>query len=672
MVSLNTSISEIPHIKGVYTARLKKLGIETFGDLLHHIPSRYDNFSLIAKIETLQPGETVTIQGNVLTLTNTYTRRRLTIQKAKISDGTGEIDVTWYNQPFLTKILLPQTSVSLAGSVTLYQDKIFLESPQYEILRYPGAKPIHTGRLVPIYPETEGVSSKWLRSRIDYILRYLTPDIPEFFPEDILRKFSLIGEKEAIEQIHFPKSYQEEEEARRRLSFDEVFILQYRAQQKRKEWKMQKTAIRVYPEKQKGKIESFVHALPFTLTQAQQKTISEIFSDLTSSTPMNRLLAGDVGSGKTVVASVAMYLMYLSGYQSVLMAPTEILANQHFQTLSSLFAPYKLRIGLVTQKEKKGKLSDDILIGTHALLSPKVKFPKLGFVVIDEQQRFGVTQRATLRSKGKNPHLLSMTATPIPRTIALTLFSDLDISTLDELPVGRKIVKTWVVPAVKREKAYTWIARQKAFIICPFITESESLQTVKAATVEYERLKRDIFPHLALGLLHGRMKSEEKNKVLTDFKNGTYDILVATPVVEVGIDIPQATVILIEGAERFGLAQLHQLRGRVGRSSQQSYCLLFSEATNEKALKRLSLLATTSSGPKLAEYDLKLRGPGDLYGTSQSGIFHLKIATYADPSLFKNAKEAALFLLHKDPHLSQFPLLREKVQNYTMKESTPD
>jgi ATP-dependent DNA helicase RecG len=416
-------------------------------------------------------------------------------------------------------------------------------------------------------------------------------------------------------------------------------------------------------------------------------------------TPMNRLLQGDVGSGKTVVATIAMYLAYLNGYQSVLMAPTEILANQHYQTVSSLLTPFGVKVGLVTGTKKldhktsgsKNNINNvlnsqssqvaqaevvttdlitdlDILIGTHALLYNKKRLRNLGLVVIDEQHRFGVNQRSLLRQKGKNPHVLTMTATPIPRTVALTMYKDLNLSYLDEMPKGRKIIKTWLVPLEKRGKAYEWIRKQvqqtnsQAFIICPFIEISETMQTVKAATAEYERLKKEIFPDLRIGLLHGKMKSKDKNAVLQDFKKGKYHILVATPVVEVGIDIPNATIIVIEASERFGLAQLHQLRGRVGRGEKQSFCLLFTESKNEQTLAKLKELERIHIGAELAELDLRLRGPGEIYGTLQSGIPNLKIASFSDVILIEQTRKAAEMILSNP---AKYPYLLHKLRNTT-------
>jgi ATP-dependent DNA helicase RecG len=392
---------------------------------------------------------------------------------------------------------------------------------------------------------------------------------------------------------------------------------------------------------------------------------------------MNRLLQGDVGSGKTVVATTAMYLAYLNGYQSVLMAPTEILANQHYITVSSLLGPLGVTVGLATGSKKINKKDPmfDVLIGTHAVLFDNIQFNNLGLVVIDEQQRFGVAQRSMIRQKGKNPHLLTMTATPIPRTVALTMYGDLDLSYLDEMPIGRKVIKTWLVPPEKRKNAYDWIRKQiketdsQAFVICPFIEPSENMQTVKAASAEFERLQKTIFPDLALGLLHGRQKGKEKDAVLNEFHGKKFQILVATPVVEVGIDIANATIIVIEASERFGLAQLHQLRGRVGRGDKQSYCLLFTESKNPQTILKLKAMETMHNGQELAELDLKLRGPGEIFGTTQSGASALRVATLSDTVLIEKTQKTAKELF---PRLDSFALLRKKIAEKERELVSPD
>lgn len=639
---------------------LEKLGIYRLSDLLFHIPFRYEDFSLISKIGQVQPGEIVTIEGTATEIKNNYARNGLKIQKATIADGTGTIDVTWFNQPYLTRVIKKGDTVSLSGKVDYFGKAPQMQSPEYEIITGQNER-LHTGRLVPIYPETKGITSKWLRRQIYVLLSLEQTQTLEYLSEEIRSRNNLMNLYTSLQTIHFPKKLEQTKGAKERLAFDEVFLLQLKALKRRREWKEQLEGSPFQVEKHKENIEKFVKSLPFTLTDAQQKAIAAIFEDLADAKPMNRLLEGDVGSGKTIVAAIAMYLAHLNKKQSVLMAPTEILAQQHHATISNLLSPFGVKVELVTGSKKLKienlKLKIDILIGTHAVLSEKINFDNLGFVVIDEQQRFGVLQRGLIRKKGKNPHLLTMTATPIPRTVALTLYGDLDLSLLDEMPKGRRIIKTWLVPKVKREAAYKWIEKQlketqsQAFILCPFIEESESMQTVKAATKEYDRLKKDVFPNLRLGLLHGKMKTKEKDNILENFRKGLFDILVCTPVVEVGIDIPNATIMVIEAAERFGLAQLHQLRGRVGRAQLQSYCLLFTESENELTKKRLKALESYHVGPELAELDLAFRGSGDLYGTMQHGQNTLKIASFSDTWLIEKAREEAKLVLRElDKH----------------------
>lgn len=696
-MDLKAPVSSLGGIYKVYSKRLEKLGIKNLEDFLYHIPTRYENFSVLSDIKDAQLGENLTIQGTVIDIKNEYTRR-LKIQKAKIEDKTDKIDVVWFNQPYLLKTIKKGGKISISGKISGQTIKKKIESPHFEIIKYFNEETIHTGRLVPIYPETKGVSSKWLRRQVYKILKECKQNLYEYIPYSIIKRNDLVDFYYAIEQIHFPKSWEQIQIARQRLSFDEFFLLQLKSTFLRRKWENNLKGVPILRKNHEDKIDEFYKNLPFELTNAQKTAVSDIFCDLAKDKPMNRLLEGDVGSGKTVVGALAIYLTYLNGFQSVLMAPTEILAQQHFKTISDLLSPYGVKVSLVTgsKKLKKsiksiksttsinspasplgtlGTLTYDVLIGTHALLSNKIKLDKLGLVIIDEQQRFGVEQRAVAREKGKNPHLLSMTATPIPRTIALTLYGDLDLSYLDEMPIGRKKVKTWLVPKEKRSKAYKWIEEEirknksQAFIICPFIEESESMQTVKAAVKEFEVLKKQIFPSLNLGLLHGKLKSKEKDKILTDFKNKKFDILIATPVVEVGIDVPNATVIVIEGSERFGLSQLHQLRGRVGRGNKESYCLLFTNSKSEMSLKRLKGMETIFKGAELAELDLKLRGPGEIYGTTQHGLNKLKIASFSDFKLIQKTKiEAENIFAEIDKH----PKLMEKLKTISSKKISKD
>lgn len=673
-MDLQTPIREVSKSYKMYAGRLEKLGIRKLEDFLYHIPFRYEDYSIVSKISDLQSGETVTVKGEVTEIKNQYTRRFKTIQRAKVKDSSGTIDIIWFNQPFIPKSVNKGDFISVSGKVGENKVRILMQSPEYEVIDDLESKTIHTGRLVPVYPETKGISSKWIRRQTHTVFSNHKDKIIEHFPYSILEKAQLVGLNEAIEHIHFPNSLDDVLKGKNRLSFDELFFLHLAGLYRKKEWEKPSSYKPLIYSNFKKKLEVFTKKLPYSLTKAQEKAISEIIFDLTSPKPMNRLLQGDVGSGKTIVATTTMYLCFLNGFKSILMAPTEILAQQHFKTISDLLSPFGVKVELLTGSRKVKDDNFDILIGTHAVLYSKLDLKNLKLVVVDEQQRFGVTQRAQIRKKGEGVNFLTMTATPIPRTIALTLYGNLSLSYLDEMPKGRIRIRTWLVPPAKRESAYKWIEEQikngnQTFIICPFIEESESMQTVKAAKIEYERLTKEVFPNLKLGILHGKLTSKEKDDVLNKFKNKKLDILVSTPVVEVGIDIPNATIMMIEEAERFGLAQLHQLRGRVGRSSKQSYCLLFTSSKNEKTLSRVKAMETMHLGAELAELDLKLRGPGTLYGVMQHGALELKVASFSDFDLIEKTKKVALEIF---PKIHKFPELYKKVQRIEKLEVSPD
>ena len=672
-MNLQTPVTTAGRVYKLYARRLEKLGIKTFEDFLYHIPFRYDDFSLISKINRVQPGEVVTIQGTVSEINNEFTKNFKRLQKAEIADETGTIEVVWFNQPYLTKIIHSQDKIALSGKIDWFLRKIVMQSPDYEIIT--NSPSIHTGRLVPVYSETRGITSKWLRRQTYNLLKENKNQFIEYLPDSTLVDHSLVTISEAIEQIHFPQTLTKAERSRQRLSFDELFLLQLSAMHRKLNWNKNLISNPFSVDKFKSETTKFLSKLPFTLTNAQKRVVEEIFKDLAKTKPMNRLLEGDVGSGKTVVSAIAMFLSYLNGFQSVLMAPTEILAQQHYKTISQLLTSFKIRVGFATGSQKMRIKDFDVMVGTHAVLEKGINFDNLGLVVIDEQQRFGVEQRAIIRSRGKNPHLLTMTATPIPRTIALTLYGDLDLSLLDEMPHGRKQIKTWLVPAEKRLNAYFWIEKQvketksQVFIVCPFIEESETMQTVKAASKEFENLKNNVFKNFKLGLLHGKMKTKEKEKVLNKFRGGKIDILVEKEVVEVGIDIPNATIIVIEASERFGLAQLHQLRGRVGRGDMQSYCLLFTQSLNLQTLERLKAMEKHNVGSELAELDLQLRGPGEIYGTMQHGRKMLKIASFSDFELIQKVRKEAEKIF---PNLKNYPRLLEKLKTINLKQISPD
>ncbi len=658
-MDLNTPVADASRSYKMFAKRLSKLGIEKIYDFLFHIPFRYDDYSLISKIGELQAGETVTIKGKLDKIENSYLRKWKTLQKAKVSDETGTMNIIWFNQPYITKALKEGDKISLSGKVSLDKNKPILKSPDYELII--DNQTIHTGRLVPIYPETRGISSKWIRRQVFNILNEITT-VEDALPQKIINKNALMQLDEAIRKIHFPKNLIEAEKARERLSYDEMLSLHLFSISRKRKWKKEKTTPWTIDN---NKIDKFIRSLPFELTGSQKKASNEILKDLSKDFLMNRLLEGDVGSGKTAVATIAAYTAYLNGFQTAFMAPTEILANQHYKTLSQLLEPFGLKVALFTSSSKSKEKKFDIAVGTHTLIHKGVEFINLGLIVIDEQQRFGVEQRAKLRIKGKYSHLLTMTATPIPRTVALTMYGDLDLSVLNDMPKGRVNIKTWLVPPSKRESAYKWIeskiAKEKdqVFIVCPLIEESENMVTVKAAKKEFEILSEKVFPKLKLGLLHGKLKSQEKDQVLNSFREKKLDILVATPVVEVGIDIPSATIMVIEESERFGLAQLHQLRGRVGRGSKQSYCLLFTSSKNPLALQRLKAMEDTFSGPLLAELDLKLRGPGQIYGTMQHGAPMLKIASFSDFELIEKTKKDAEIIFNE---IDKHPKLAEKIK----------
>ncbi|HLD11472.1 MAG TPA: ATP-dependent DNA helicase RecG [Patescibacteria group bacterium] len=656
-MDLTKKIEDIRFIGPAYAKRLKNLDISTVRDLLYHIPHRYDDFSQVKQISEIHPGDVVSVRGKVWQIKNVFSRTHKMMTVALINDGTGTLRSLWFHQPYLKNTLKEGTEVTLAGQIEWFQNKPALMSPEFEI-----GKAVHTARIVPTYPVTAGISSKWLRSRMKPLLDEAKNSVVDFLPEEIQKRCQLLPLGQALQEIHFPTRLDMVEKARKRLAFDELFLLQLIVGENKRTWKKKQP---IHPIKvPNGALDTFLSHLPFTATTAQIRCMKELQKDLSSGYPMNRLLQGDVGSGKTVVAAFAMYLAHLNGFLSTLMAPTDILAKQHYQTLTDLFGPLGISVDLVTASQKtKTSGFESVVVGTHALIYKKIHLENVTVTIVDEQHRFGVEQRTLLKRKGKAPHILTMTATPIPRTVALTLYGDLDLSTVDEMPKGRKIIQTWVVPPQKRQAAYQWIKEQKtqAFIICPLIEESETLTTVRAATKEFEKLQKDVFPNLSLGLLHGRMKAKEKDHILQLFREQNLDILVSTPVVEVGIDIPHATIMVIEAAERFGLAGLHQLRGRVGRSDRQSYCLLFTDSPDPHVTEKLKHLEHTHNGMQLSELDLKLRGPGEIFGTKQHGYQELRIADYSDLTLIEQTKKEAETLL-ETTGLSSYPLLIQEIQ----------
>lgn len=697
-LTLTTPITQLPGVGDKYSFFLQNLNIETVADLLYHIPTRYEDWQPTTSIMTLQVGEKATIQGQIHNFKNVFTKNGKKLQTAIIANSTGQLPVIWFNQTYLSRVMQEGLTVTLSGKVDFFSNKLTLISPQFEIVRNVTVSESSSSsdtKLVPIYPETAGLSSKWLRAKIAYCLKNLT-HIHDWLTDDLKAEIpklqSLVSLSAAFVGLHQPQNHEQIQQARHRLAFDELFFLQLESLDRRSQWRQHPAAHSI--ELKSEQFDLFRKALPFQLTNAQQRSIQDILRDLSLPQPMNRLLEGDVGSGKTVVAAAAAYAAYQSGYQVCLMAPTEILAQQHYQSLSKLLQPLGPLVVLQTSRQKYIRKGEDkpfdIIVGTHALLSDIVNFDRLALVIIDEQHRFGVQQRAKLVAKSKNsdpegtaptPHVLSMTATPIPRTIALTLYGDLDLSLLDELPPGRQPIKTWVVPNAKRSSAYDWIkqhmgsansqqpiANCQVFIVCPFIEPSETISSVKSATEEFERLQ-SIFPQYKLGLLHGQMKGPEKDAILEEFRLGHMHILVTTPVVEVGVDIPAASIMIIEAAERFGLAQLHQLRGRVGRGSQQAYCLLFTTDESQTNKQRLQAMENHNSGLKLAEIDLQIRGPGQLYGIQQHGYTELKVASYGDAELIAKTRQIAEQLY---PRIETYPDLKTQLAQRTLEHIAPN
>lgn len=659
MLSLETPISRIPKVGPRYQYLLQNLDIYTVGDLIYHFPFRYDDFSAVKKIKEIQPEETVTIQAQLQEVKNIYTRYGKKLTTAKVMDESGVINILWFNQHYLSKVLIPGKTYSFSGKVGTSSSKLTLISPDFEELR---PNSLNTGRLVPVYAETAGVSSKWIRGRVNEILQELG-SFPEYLPLEIINKYHLDVFDAAIRNFHFPRNVDEAERARKRFEFEEFFLELLKVEARKTQWSQKDKGI-VFNSYEK-EIAKFIKSLPFKLTDSQEKAVFEIIQEVATTHPMNKLLEGDVGSGKTVVAVILAYLAHLNGYKTLYMAPTEILANQHFETFNKFLKSQKIKVELKTGSKKSKNEEWDILVGTHALLFNE-EFKDIGLVIVDEQHRFGVEQRAKILKMGsdnKVPHLLTMTATPIPRTLALTLYGDLSISKLTTVPNKDKKITTKVWPEGGREQAYKWIKDrgEPTFIVCPLIntSEKESMENVKAAEHEFLHLQDTVFKDMPVGLLHGKMKAKEKAEMIQKFRNGEIKILVSTPVIEVGIDIPDATVIVIESAERYGLASLHQLRGRVGRGSKEGFCYLFMSNNSRKAYERLKVMENTSSGMELAEIDLQNRGYGDLYGTMQHGFIKLKVADLSHVEIIEQAKlEAQKYF----PKLQGYPLLKDRLE----------
>jgi len=659
------SLSQVPSIGSKTLEKLKRLNINHPKDLLYHFPSRYIDFSHSVKINSILENENVTITGKVIDFKNIYTRNGKNLQKATIVDNTGKIDLIWFNQPYLSQNIKTGDTLSFAGAVTLYLNKKTIIAPEYG--QY------NTGKIISIYPETSGLSSKWFRKIIQIQINNLLKDVKETLPSYLIKKFKLLDLKTSLLQIHCPTNPQILEQARTRLATEEILSLQIRSYLSKKEWQknIPKTKLKITKIIDK-KIKDLIKSLPYKLTNSQDKVLSEIFTDLTNSKQItNRLLQGDVGSGKTIIALLACYLTHLNNSLSVLIAPTEILANQHYQNFQEILKNKDIPIFLLTGSKKidlKKIPKNGILISTHAVIYQKLNLKnKISLLIIDEQHKFGVKQRSFLNSSLKLPHCLTMTATPIPRTISLTLLGNLDISIIDTLPQNRLQIKTFLVPDHKKTSCYKWIETEikktncQAFIVCPFIDISESMASVKSAIQEFEHLSKDVFPNLKLGLIHGKIKPIDREKIIKKFQNNEINILITTPIIEVGVDIPNSSIIIIQSADRFGLAGLHQLRGRVGRGHLQSYCYLFTESNNQKAIDRLNFLEKNHNGLKIAEYDLKNRGPGEAFSTIQHGFPSLKIASFSDTKLISLSQEILKEIISNYPDYNFSQITSENI-----------
>ncbi|WP_376795103.1 ATP-dependent DNA helicase RecG [Thermogemmatispora sp.] len=720
---LTTDVSAIHGVGPTVATRLHSLGIRTVGDLLFYFPREHRDYSKLLNIAELPFDEVVTTRGLIWEVKTSRTSSGRTRTVATLSDGTGRLSAVWFNQPYLQKQLSEARGewLVVTGVKQRFGNKVTFTVRSHELPEK--GELLNTGILVPIYSLTEGLPARTMRRLTRWVVDRYAALIPDHLPATIRQAAGLLPLSEAVAQMHYPANEELLAAARRRLAFDELFLIQLGMQERRARWQRElasgqafkvdlarifvepseaeRQAVQATAAEQEASAQEaqdaqttpgttlwapladqrpFEATLPFRFTAAQRRVLCEILGDLSRSQPMCRLLQGDVGSGKTAVAAAALFVAALNGYQGAIMAPTEILAEQHARSIGAMLAPFGIRTVLLTgglrpRERSLGRAAIEsgeaaVAIGTHALIQDDVTFQRLGLVIIDEQHRFGVEQREALRQKGYHPHMLVMTATPIPRTLALTLYGDLDLSVIDQLPPGRqKVITRWRTGA-RREEAYRLIEQQiaegrQAFIICPLVDESESL-SARAVTAEYERLSREVFPHRRLGLLHGGMKPAEKDTVMRRFRDHELDILVATSVVEVGIDVPNATVMVIEDADRFGLSQLHQFRGRVGRGAHQSYCYVLSADAGAQARERLAIFQETDDGFKLAEHDLRLRGPGDFIGVRQSGMPELRIADFNDTRLIEETRTLAARLWASDPYLRrpEHAALREHLSRF--------
>ena len=672
-MNLGQPISQLKGVGASLEVKLARLGVETVGDLIKHYPRRYDDFSKISTIREIKPGP-VTLKAKIINIaTRRSYRRRLSITEAILSDGTGTLKAIWFNQSFLVRSFPVGSEVYVAGRLEFKRSDLALQSPNIELADQDNK---NTARIIPIYSETEGLTSKQLRTLVLPLVPQLAA-LPETLPVELLRQHQLMERGRALAEVHFPSSMLILEQARRRIAFEELFFLILASQVIRQDIKTETgVPIKFRADVAKQFTAALAQAWRFSLTDAQRRAAWEILQDLDQNQPMNRLLQGDVGSGKTLVAVMAAVMTMAAGFQVSLMVPTEILARQHHAKISQLLGKLgftsELLLGSQPAAAKRNALEAaangqaNLVIGTHALLAEQVKFKDLGLVIVDEQHRFGVSQRQQLKLKaGRLPHLLTMTATPIPRSLALTVYGDLDVSVIDALPPGRQPIETEVVFPKGRDEVYAEVDAQIAkgrqvYVVCPLISDSDKLGA-KSVTAEAERLQQGVFSHRRLGLLHGKLKPEEKQRVMSQFVAGEIDLLVSTTVIEVGVDVPNATIMMVEGAERFGLAALHQLRGRVGRGKHKSYCYLLTDNASAEAATRLEALERTNDGFRLAQIDLELRGPGAIYGQRQHGVLDLKMADLSDVKLISQARTAALEFLAQGDAMLKYPQVAERV-----------
>jgi ATP-dependent DNA helicase RecG len=680
---MEEKIESLNYLKKRDITRLKKLGIETLRDCFYYFPNRYEDFSNIKKISEIETDTPLTIQGKIERVKDIFLRNGRVLTEVEISDDSSRIKAIFYNQPFLKNVFKKGEFFSFSGKVVEKSGKFYLQHPIYEkIPKIPYFQLLHTGKIIPIYPETKGISTKWIREKISLIIKNEIEKVKEFLPEKILKNLNLIPLKEAILKIHFPEKKEDIEISRFRFAFEELFLLEIEVLREKLKVKRKKA----YPLKiQIQTIKDFIKSLPFELTESQKRETWRMLREMEKDLPMNRLLQGDVGSGKTLVATILALNCAKNEYQCAMVAPTEILAAQHYKRMYKILENFEKRIGILTkgycefsamkikkeemlEKIKKGEVK--ILIGTHSLFEEKIQFSKLALLIFDEQHKFGVEQRRKLLERQEIlPHFLSMTATPIPRTLALTIFGDLDISFLKELPSGQRKVKINVLLPKEQNQAFEFLReklkeKEQAFFVCPRIEISQKgrlfseVKTVK----EQAALLRKIFPGAKIGILHGRMKTKEKEIIMTQFEEKFLDILVATNVIEEGIDLPQVNILFIQNAERFGLSQLYQLIGRIGRSGKEAFCFLISHLPTKESAKRIEALLSSQNALELAEKDLEIRGPGELLGERQTGKLDLKVAKFTDLPLIELAREKAKEILREDPNLKKWKELREELR----------